>query len=149
MSIEFIQNESKSINFYSVLRRYWYLNNYFADYPEKGRKPKNIDSILLIYSFLRESRKILDDINDLSFRQKKGRRLLSKHRSFHKGKYPFWTDISKIEKQISELKGKPADVVLKNLSNIENKIVISMQHEGLPIEPLLHFLNIINDKWKI
>ncbi len=32
--------------------------------------------------------------------------------------------------------------------NNENKIEISMQHEGLPIEPLLHFLNVIKMKWK-
>jgi hypothetical protein len=32
--------------------------------------------------------------------------------------------------------------------NSENKIAISMQHEGLPIEPLLHFLNILKTKWK-
>lgn len=31
--------------------------------------------------------------------------------------------------------------------NKENKITISMQHEGLPIEPLLHFLNTIKTKW--
>jgi hypothetical protein len=32
--------------------------------------------------------------------------------------------------------------------NKENKIAISMQHEGLPIEPLLHFLNSIKTKWE-
>jgi hypothetical protein len=32
--------------------------------------------------------------------------------------------------------------------NKENKIEISMQHEGLPIEPLMHFLNVIKMKWK-
>jgi hypothetical protein len=32
--------------------------------------------------------------------------------------------------------------------NNENKIAISMQHEGLPIEPLMHFLNMIKKKWK-
>ncbi len=30
----------------------------------------------------------------------------------------------------------------------ENKIIVSMQHKGLPIEPLLHFLNLIKAKWK-
>jgi hypothetical protein len=32
--------------------------------------------------------------------------------------------------------------------NNENRVTISMQHEGLPIEPLLHFLNIIKSKWE-
>jgi hypothetical protein len=32
--------------------------------------------------------------------------------------------------------------------NPENKISISMQHEGLAIEPLLRFLSIITKKWK-
>jgi hypothetical protein len=32
--------------------------------------------------------------------------------------------------------------------NNENKIAISMQHEGLPIEPLMHFLNMIKQKWR-
>jgi hypothetical protein len=31
--------------------------------------------------------------------------------------------------------------------NKDDKITISMQHEGLPIEPLLHFLNTIKSKW--
>jgi hypothetical protein len=31
--------------------------------------------------------------------------------------------------------------------NNENKVIISMQHEGLSIEPLLHFLNMIKNKW--
>jgi len=31
--------------------------------------------------------------------------------------------------------------------NKENKVEISMQHEGLPIKPLLHFLNRIKEGW--
>jgi hypothetical protein len=42
------------------------------------------------------------------------------------------------------LKVVPLVIAFKNN---ENKITISMQHEGLPIEPLLHFLNMIQKKW--
>lgn len=121
-SIEFINTESKTLNFYDVLGRFWYLNDDFFNNYKAGRKPKNIDSILLLYAYLRNNQYYLDDIGDLEQRQKEGKRLLRKFRSMYKGKYPHWTDIDKIENRVTQLKGKDVNVVLNNLIDIENKI---------------------------
>ena len=121
-SLTFITSESKTLNFYDVLGRFWYLNDDFLNYYTVGRKPQNIDSILILYAFLRENKDYLDDIGDLKQRQRAGKQLLRKYRSQYKGKYPFWTDISKIENRVSKLNGKNPDVTLKNLIDIENKI---------------------------
>ena len=121
-AIYFIKTESKDLNFYDVLGRFWYLNDEFFNYHKSGRKPKNIDSILLIYAFLRENKDYLDDIGDLKQRQAEGKKLLRKFRSNYKGKYPHWTNIDKIEKTVEKLNGQNSDKVLKNLINIENKI---------------------------
>jgi uncharacterized protein YutE (UPF0331/DUF86 family) len=121
-AIEFINSESPSINFYDVLGRYWYLNDDFFNFYKQGRKPKNLDSILLLYGFLRENKESLDDIEDLKKRQVEGKKLLRKYRSNKKGKYPHWTDIKKVETRIQKLKRLSPDKVLKNLIDIENKI---------------------------
>ncbi|NOU19242.1 MAG: hypothetical protein HOO91_16920 [Bacteroidales bacterium] len=121
-SIEFINSESKTLNFYDVLGRYWYLNDDFFNFYKSGRNPKNLDSILLLYGFLRENKEYLDDIEELKRRQTKGKKLLRKYRSQKNEKYPHWTDIKNIEKRILKLNGLEPDKVLKNLIDIENKI---------------------------
>lgn len=121
-AIEFIKSESKSLNFYDVLGRYWYLNSDFFEFYSVGRKPKNLNSILLLYAFLREHQDYLDDIPDLKFRQKEGKRLLRKFRSNQDGKYPHWANLDSIKQRVKKLKDKEPNVVLKNLIDIENKI---------------------------
>jgi hypothetical protein len=121
-SIQFIEDETKTLNFYDVLGRFWYLNDNFFNYYEAGKKPKNIDSILILYAFLRKEKDFLDDISDLKQRQQAGRNLLRKFRSSLKGKYPHWTDLERIEKRIARLKNNNSDIALKNLIEIENKI---------------------------
>lgn len=121
-SIDFIKSEAKTLNFYDVLGRYWYLNSDFFEYYRAGRKPKNLDSILLLYAFLREHQDYLDDISDLKFRQKEGKRLLRQFRSSHDGKYPHWTNLDKIKQRVNKLNGKERNIILKNLVHIENKI---------------------------
>lgn len=121
-AINFIESESKSLNFYDVLGRYWYLNSDFIEFYKAGRKPKNLNSILLLYAFLREHQDYLDDIQDLKSRQKEGKRLLRQFRSYKGGKYPHWTNLNKIKQRVNKLKGKEPNIVLKNLVEIENKI---------------------------
>ena len=121
-SIEFIESESKSLNFYDVLGRYWYLNDDFFNFYKIGRRPKNLDSILLLYGFLRENKEYLDDIEDLKQRQAEGKKLLRKYRAQKNGKYSYYTDIKKVENRILKLKELEPDKVLKNLVDIENKI---------------------------
>ncbi|MPM22180.1 hypothetical protein SDC9_68631 [bioreactor metagenome] len=121
-SIEFINTRSKNINFYCVLGKYWYLNDEFLNFHKAGRKPKNLNSILLLYEFLREKKEYLDDIEDLKKRQTEGKKLLRKYRSHKKGKYSCWTDIKKIEKQIVNLILFEPNALLNKLIEIENKI---------------------------
>lgn len=105
-AIHFINTKSNNLNFYDVLGRFWYLNDDFLNFYRSGRKPKNLDSILLLYAFLRENKDYLDDIGDLKQRQAEGKKLLRKFRSLYKGKYPHWTNIDKIEKRIIKLNGQ-------------------------------------------
>jgi len=121
-AIDFIKAESKNLNFYNVLERFSYLNDDFYSYRNSGRKPKNLDSILLLYAFIRENKDYLEDIADFTRRQTEGKKLLKKYRALHKGKYPNWTNIDKIEIRIKKLDGQNPDKVLKNLIDIENKI---------------------------
>ena len=72
-SIEFITKGSKRVNFYDVIGRYWYLNSDFFEHYKVGRKPKNLDSILLLYGFIREYQGYLGDVSDLEQRQKEGK----------------------------------------------------------------------------
>ncbi|MEX2477553.1 MAG: hypothetical protein WD357_03890 [Gracilimonas sp.] len=121
-SIEFISKESKTINFYDVLGRFWYLNSDFFEYYKDGRKPKNLDSILLLYGFLREHQDYLDDIHDLKIRQQKGKKLLRQYRANKNGKYPHWTNLDRIKSRINSMKDNEPEKSLKNLMDIESKI---------------------------
>lgn len=121
-SIKFIKSESRSLNFYNVLGRFWYLNSDFFEYFRAGRKPKNLDSILLLYAYLRTYQDYLDDIPDLKSRQNEGKKLLKKFRSGKNGKYPYWINLEKLKRRIENLEGKEPNIVLKNLIDIENKI---------------------------
>lgn len=121
-AIDFIKSESKTLNFYDVLGRFWYLNSDFIEFYKEGRKPKNLNSILLLYAFIREHQDYLDDIPDLKFRQKEGKKLLRQFRSNQNGTYPHWTNLAKIKQRVNKLKGNEPNIVLKNLVDIENKI---------------------------
>jgi len=121
-AIDFITKESKSINFYDVLGRFWYLNADFFEFHQRKRKPKNIDSILILYAFLREQRDYLDDIADLKERQKEGRKQLKLFRQKHKGKYPHWMNLENIEKRIQTFSGKDERTLILNLQEIEGRL---------------------------
>lgn len=121
-AIEFINKESKSINFYDVLGRYWYLNGDFFEFYKRKRKPKNLDSILILYSFLREFKNYLDDIPDLSERQKEGRKQLKKFRKQCKGKYPHWANLNKLDERVKSFGAKDEHTLMQNLRDIEDKL---------------------------
>ena len=91
-------------------------------FTKQGENLRNLNSILLLYAFLREHQDYLNDIPDLKFRQKEGKRFLRQFRSNQKGKYPHWTNLDKIKQRVNKLKGKEPNIVLKNLVDIENKI---------------------------
>ena len=42
-AIDFIKSESKTLNFYDVLGRFWYLNSDFFEFYKAGRKPKKLE----------------------------------------------------------------------------------------------------------
>lgn len=121
-AIKFITKESKSINFYGVMAKYWYLNDDFHEYYIKNWKPKNIDSILILYSFLREHKDNLDDISNLTERQKQGKQQLIKYRQQFKGQYPYWTNLKKIEERIKKFKGSKENTLMQNLRGIEENL---------------------------
>jgi hypothetical protein len=121
-AIKFINENSKSINFYDVLGRYWYLNGDFFEYYKRKRKPKNLDSILILYSFLREYKDKLDDINDLSERQKEGRKHLKNFRLKCKGKYPHWINLNGLQEKVKKFKATDENRIIQNLMDIETKL---------------------------
>lgn len=117
-----IESESKEINFYEILNRYWYLNSEFYKFYISKRKPKNLNSILILYKYLRENKDLLDDIDDLKKRQSEGKKRLQKLRTNLKGEYPHWIKIEKIETRINKLKNKPSNIVIQNFMSIESEI---------------------------
>lgn len=141
---QFINNESKFLNFYDVLGGYWYLIDEFRKYREINRKPRNLDSILIIYAFLREHKDTLDDISELKSRQKKGKILLREFRSKHKGRYPYFTNINRIEDRLNKMNGKSADKVLKSLIDIELKLkylLIDLNNASIDLDCYLQYLS--------
>lgn len=121
-SIDFIK-ESKSINFYDVLSKFWYLNSDFSDFSKRKRKPKNLDSILIIYAFLREYKDYLDDIADLKERQKEGRKQLKLFRQKFKGKYPNWVNLDKVDEKLKSFKKKEDYILIQYLNEIEKRLL--------------------------
>jgi hypothetical protein len=126
----FIKECSKDINYYAALSYYWSLNDLFTKYEEIKRKPRDVDSILLISMYIREHKDELEDIDDLKSRQTRGRALLSQHRQKFKGRYPFWFDLDMIEKRIVNLKGKTEHTIIKNLIDIQSKLHNLFQDVG-------------------
>lgn len=120
--INFIESNTKSLNFYNVIERYWYLNSDFLEFYRAGRKPKNLNNILLLYAFFRNHQEFLDEITDTKIRQREGKRLLKHFRSELNGKYPNLTDLAKIKDRVMKLRNKDPNTVLKNFIEIENKI---------------------------
>jgi len=121
-NMDFVNKEIREINFYDALGWYWYLNDDFEKFASKNRKPKNLDSILLIYSFLRLYKDELDDINDLVERQKKGHRLLRDFRKGKKNKYPFWIDTKKMREKIRNIPNSNEHKAIKITMEIQDRI---------------------------
>jgi hypothetical protein len=121
-NIDFIKKSLKEINFYDVLGRYWYLNNDFVKFTKEQRKPKNLDSILLIYLFIREHKEELDDLNDLIKRQKRGRYLLRKTRKGKNKRYPYWIDISRMQERVRNIPDSDEHKIIKITMDIQDKI---------------------------
>jgi hypothetical protein len=118
----FIESNARDLNFYDTLSHYWHLNDQFDKYARRKRKPKNLDSIMLLALYIRENEDELADIDDIRLRQKVGRSRLLKHRLKYKGKYPYWTDLTKIEDRIKSFKGRSEHSIIKSLIEIENKL---------------------------
>lgn len=138
----FVRTNAKDFNYYASLGYYWSLNDLFPEYEKQKRKPKDLDSILLLSLYLREYKDELEDLDDLEIRQKQGRTLLRKHRQKYKGKYPYWTDLDNIEKRVQNLKGKTEHVIIKNIIDIQRKLHNLYQDLG---EAASNFDNYIQD----
>jgi hypothetical protein len=121
-AIEFLNQNLSDLNYYDSLGGFWYLNNQFQEYSQIDRRPRNLDSVLILTLYLRENKEYLADISDLKQRQKEGKKLLRLHRAKYKGKYPYWADLDNLKKRIDLFKGKSSHAIVKNVIDIQNKI---------------------------
>ncbi len=118
-----IEKDTKELNFYKALTRFWYYNLEFEKYYYSNRKPKNLDSILIIFKFIRENQDDLDKIDNLKKRQIEGKKRLKKNRLETNGIYPYWIDFDKFEKRVNKLKNMPINNAIQHFINLEKTIL--------------------------
>lgn len=93
--IEFVNKHMKTLNYYDVFGRYWYITNFFQKKSESYIKPKNIDRVLIIHNFLKKNKDELDDIDNLKIRHRRFNKLFNEHKKGWNNKYPYWVDLTR------------------------------------------------------
>ncbi|SJZ43729.1 hypothetical protein SAMN04488128_101216 [Chitinophaga eiseniae] len=136
------------VNFYGALKRFWYLNDLFGEYESENRKPQNLNSILLLCLYIRENSDYLDDLPNLNGRQKEGRRLLRMHGKKYKGKYPYQVNLDKIKERVRKLTGKEEHVIVKNIIDIQNKLMNQFLDVEMASSELGAYIQDLYDLWR-
>lgn len=123
--LNMIETFHKKINYYSTLDNLIEKTNIFFNKSEKNIKPKNIDRILLINLFLKEN-KFLFETNldyDYNYLYKLTNKLYKDFNSIHNEKYPYWIDFNNLKKRILKFKKTNEHNLLKNIIDIEAKVL--------------------------
>ena len=129
-----IQEASKRFNFYYVI---WYWNSHLLsrldNFVIHNRRPKNLNSLLLIYGFLRVHRDELEDIDDIKTRRRLGDKKLAGFKSNNKGKYPHTVDFQLIDKQVKRLTSTSPSIIFQSFYRIEKQLSPLLQdlEEGI------------------
>lgn len=122
--IQYLQSNYRNLNFYSALMTstFYEIAPFMAEFIQKKRKPRSIDSILLTAGFFRVHE---DEINDLSTRRERNslaKKLFKESRRGLHGKYPHWVNLQRIKTRVEKLKTERIDTAIQNFVNL-NKTV--------------------------
>lgn len=108
-----------SINDYDYFRS---MIKFYDFNKDKQGQSKDIDFILLYYSFIRENKEALNYILKATQNSEECKHLFEKYLLKNNYTYPNWINLDKVKARIDNLNNKSEEIVIQNFRDIESKM---------------------------
>lgn len=147
-NIKFIEKTIQEENYYSEFVKFWTFDYFITKNDANIENLKNLEYILLYYSFLKKYRDNLNCINDETEFYSKGKIWLKEYFIKYKCKYPYWTNLEKIKKRAMDFEKQSEEKVLQNFIDIQAKINNLYEDISEAASDLDGYLQFLYDQWR-